>query len=262
MSPVTPPPLRSLRHQPSLTQRAADDLRRAIQDGHYEQTGRLPAEPDLARQLGVSRATLRHAISVLQEEGLVTRRHGSGTFVAGRIAELRNNLNVNFGVTDLIDAAGWQPGFRGLEVEEGRAGHATSAQLDVPPRSRIMLVHRTRTADGRPVAFTTDMVPSHHLGDIGASPDELRRHIESVGSLYLILARLGLIVHHGVAEVKPAKADRRMSRSLEVPFGMLLLEFDQVDSTSDGDAILRSREWYLADAFRFHVYRKGSGGRL
>src|SRR5947207_1711412 len=106
MSPVTPPPLRSLRHQPSLTQRAADDLRRAIQDGHYEQTGRLPAEPDLARQLGVSRATLRHAISVLQEEGLVTRRHGSGTFVAGRIAELRNNLNVNFGVTDLIDAAG------------------------------------------------------------------------------------------------------------------------------------------------------------
>jgi GntR family transcriptional regulator len=149
-----------------------------------------------------------------------------------------------------------------MVVEEGRADQDTSARLDIPPRSRLLVIHRTRTADGRPVAFTTDLVPASRLTEPVSTPEALQRAIAAEGSLYRVLERAGIVVHHGVAEVKPARADRRLSTALEVPFGALLLEVDQVDATSDGDAILRSREWFRADAFRFQVYRKGSGGRL
>jgi GntR family transcriptional regulator len=254
-----PAPLRNIRHQPNLTERTADDLRRAIQEGHFGEAGRLPAEPDLADQLGVSRGTLRHAISVLQEEGLVQRRHGSGTYVTGRLAELRNNLSLNFGVTDLIRAAGWRPGIRDMIVEDVRADAETAARLEVPQGSRLLAVHRTFLADDRPVAFTTDVVPEARLAATPGTPEDLRTRIETEGTLTRALAQIGVVVHHGIAEMKPARADRRLSQALDVTIGSLLLEIDQVDSDADGLGLVRCREWYLADAFRFYVYRKGSG---
>jgi GntR family transcriptional regulator len=254
-----PTPLRNIRHLPNLTERTADDLRRAIQEGHFGESGRLPAEPELAAQLGVSRGTLRHAISVLQEEGLVQRRHGSGTYVTGRLAELRNNLSLNFGVTDLIKAAGWRPGIRDMVVEEARADPETADRLGVPQGSRLLVVHRTFLADGRPVARTSDMVPADRLPVTVGSPEDLRARIEAAGTLTRALAQLGVVVHHGIAEMKPARTDRRLSKVLDVPLGSLLLEMDQVDSDADEVAIVRCREWYLAEVFRFYVYRKGTG---
>jgi GntR family transcriptional regulator len=202
---------------------------------------------------------LRHAISVLQEEGLVQRRHGSGTYVTGRLAELRNNLSLNFGVTDLIKAAGWRPGIRDMVVDVARADAETAARLDVARGSRLLVVHRTFLADDRPVACTSDMVPEARLAATAGTPDDLSARIESEGSLTRALAQIGMVVHHGIAEIKPARADRRLSKALDVPLGSLLLEMDQVDSDSDGLGLVRCREWYPADAFRFYVYRKGSG---
>jgi GntR family transcriptional regulator len=68
--------LRSVAPQLSLPERAAKDIRDAVRSGAYPD-GRLPAEPMLAQQLGVSKATVRHAVSVLEQEGLLPpgRRH-------------------------------------------------------------------------------------------------------------------------------------------------------------------------------------------
>ena len=61
-----------------------DELRSAIVDGTRAPGERLPSEPDLARTLGISRPTLRDALRALEDEGLVRRVHGSGTYVTGR----------------------------------------------------------------------------------------------------------------------------------------------------------------------------------
>ena len=96
-----------LQHPPNLTAVVADDLRRSIEKRTLGANGRLPSEPELARRMGVSRATIRHAVTELEEAGFVRRRQGRGTFVTGQATSLRNNLNVNSGVTDLIAAGGW-----------------------------------------------------------------------------------------------------------------------------------------------------------
>jgi GntR family transcriptional regulator len=94
---------RSLRHS------LAQELRARIRSGEWRPGERMPSEPELARLSTVSRSSMRAAIAMLEEEGYVQRRRGSGTYVTHRPA-LPNDLGRNFGVSSLIASSGARPG--------------------------------------------------------------------------------------------------------------------------------------------------------
>jgi len=85
-------PRRSLRHS------IAEGLRERIAARKLAPGDRLPSEPELARSLGVSRSSLRAGIALLEEDGLIRRLHGSGTYVTHRPL-MRNDLSRNFAVS-------------------------------------------------------------------------------------------------------------------------------------------------------------------
>jgi DNA-binding GntR family transcriptional regulator len=234
---------RSLRHD------LADELRTRILAGEWGPGDRLPSEPELARRSTVSRSSMRGAIAMLEEEGYVSRRHGSGTYVTHRPA-LANDLGRNFGVSSLINATGLAPGSVDETWGAVPASAAVAEALEVPEGARVSELRRVRTADGRRVVDATDWCRIDHV-----APDELA----SIGSMYAALAERGLAVDHGVAHLSPWNADGEVARRLDVPRGTLLLTIDQVDKTSDGIPVLVSREHHLADAFTFTVLRRGPG---
>src|SRR5919205_939676 len=86
-----------------------DRLKKDIEEGIYKEKEKLPSEFELAKQLGVSRATLREALSILEEENVIIRRHGVGTFVNGRPMFTSGIEQLN-SVTDMILQAGMEPG--------------------------------------------------------------------------------------------------------------------------------------------------------
>src|SRR2546429_7321483 len=92
--------------------RVRDELSQRIDRGVLPAGSRLPSEPALAIELGVSRATLREALRALESEGLIRRMWGSGTFVTTE-RRVANSLDLNFGVTDAIKAAGMEAGVGG-----------------------------------------------------------------------------------------------------------------------------------------------------
>ena len=234
---------RSLRHS------LARELRARIRAGEWRPGERIPSEPELARQETVSRSSMRAAITVLEEEGYVSRRHGSGTYVTHRPA-LPNELGRNFGVSRLIASEGLEPGT--VEEISGAepAPRAVAEALGVQPGDPVSALRRVRTADGRPVVDVTDWCRVEHL-----APEDL----PTVGSIYAALAERGLAVDHGVAHLTPRNADGEVAERLGVPSGTLLLTIDQVDRTADGVAVLVSREHHLADAFTFTLLRRGPG---
>jgi GntR family transcriptional regulator len=234
---------RSLRHS------LAQELRAKIRAGEWRPGERMPSEPELARRRTVSRSSMRAAIAMLEEEGYVNRRHGSGTYVTHRPA-LPHDLGRNFGVSSLIASTGLQPGT--VEESSGAvpAPAAVAEALGVAAGEPVSSLRRVRTANGRRVVDVTDWCRVEHL-----PPDDLPH----VGSIYAALAERGLAVDHGVAHLTPWNADGAVARRLAVPSGTLLLTIDQIDRAADGVAVLVSREHHLADAFTFTLLRRGPG---
>lgn len=229
-----------------------DDLLALVQSGRFAIGSQLPAEPELAKALGVSRPTLRETIRVLEREGTLTRRRGRGTFVTGR-PRLRNTLDRNFGVTQLLATLGLRPGTRWVGIRHRAASALECERLRLSPGARLWAVERVRTADDRPVIFSIDLVPDAIL------PGPLVPPLDP-SSIYEYLERhRGVIIHHGVAQIKPVLADVRLSRLLKVRRGSPLLFLEQVDFADDDRPVLLSYEYHEPSAFEITVYRTGPG---
>lgn len=240
----------------SLATTVREELARRIESSEWRPSQRLPSEPELATALGVSRATLRDALRSLEEDGFVTRVQGAGTFVTYR-PRLRNNLDVNFGVSDLIRSMGSRPGSRENRVYQESASEEEAERLGLPPGAQVVCVERIRTADDRPVVYSVDVLPPALVRGSPGILEELGQ-----GSIYDLLDRgLGLAVRQGVATIRPANADRDLAAKLRVPEGTLLLYLLQVDYDTEGRPILLSHEHHLADAFEITVVRRGPGSR-
>ncbi len=237
-----------------LSFRIRDELVSRITSGRIRPGTRFPPEPELAEEMGVSRATLREALRSLEEDGFVTRTRGAGTYATHR-PRLRNNLDVNFGVTESIRAAGMRPGTTQSAIHTQAATAEQAASLDLGEGDVVVILERVRTADGRPVVFSRDIFAAARLSaaDLAAMPLD--------GSLYEILEDHGHPVAHGIVTVAPQRADKEMGKRLKVKAGELLVFLRQIDYGTEGEPLLLSEEHHLDEAFEFSVVRRGPGRR-
>jgi GntR family transcriptional regulator len=230
------------------------EMRARIESGEWRPGDRLPAEPELAQSLGVSRATLREALRMLADDGWLSRTRGAGTFVTHR-PRLKNNLDSNFGVSTLIESVGMKPGTENLRTYAAPATNGEAQKLGIPPGSPVSVIERVRTADDEPVIFSRDVLPTSLLGGREEMLGELGQ-----GTLYKLLEEeFGIVVMQGLATLKPMKADRWLAGQLRVPVGTLLLQLSQVDFDESGRAVLMSLEQHVSDAFEVSVVRRGPG---
>src|SRR5260370_11442742 len=149
-SATTIPPVKT--PQAPLPSRIASSLRLAIRERQLAAGDRLPNEPDLARQLGVSRMTLREALGSLERDGFLHRRPGVGTFINAQAhLQLDRGLDELFSTTDLIESHGYKAGAKHVEVRRELADAAVAEALHVDPGASVVHVERTRLAGNTPV---------------------------------------------------------------------------------------------------------------
>lgn len=240
--------------QTKLASRVREEVRDRIRDGRLSDGVQLPPEVELATSLGVSRTTVREALLQLEQEGLVIRRHGHGTFVRSS-ARLRGSLNANLSATEVIRGHGMEPGTSHARIQRLSPPPAVAAQLGLAPDADVVQLERVRTADGRPVIFTIDMMPAHLFEDAAVPTDVL---LDPGLSLYRLYAeRLGRSITDGQASIRLTRADDHVADCLGIPAGAPILCLEQIDATAEGEAVLFSIESYVADTFEFSVHRRG-----
>jgi GntR family transcriptional regulator len=208
---------------------------------------KLINEEGLATRFNVSRSSVREAVSALVTVGYLERHHGSGTYVVG-LPGPRHALDATLSYTHMIAEAGMAPGMRVLSVETRPASPDEGAALNLSPDEPIRRLERLRTADGRPVVYSVDIVPERFVSSVTNQTFER--------SLYDVLSSIGEAVVSADAVLTPITAGRHLSRQLEVKVGSPLQQIIEVDYTKGGQAIVFSSEWHVPGVFELRVHRR------
>jgi GntR family transcriptional regulator len=201
--------------------------------------------------LGISRYTLREALLNLEQEGIVIRRHGVGTFVApGYEDRLESGLERLESILELASRQGFQVRIEGLEVRQITADAGMGERLQVPPGTELTSVRRAILVDETPVAYMADFSLSSIL-----SPADVDDTFN--GSVLDLLrdkqlAEIAQVVAHIVA----VTADRTLSERLKVKRGQALLLLEETVFTDGGEIVEFSRNYFVPDHFQFHVVRR------
>jgi len=252
-------PLRTTRS--SLVTQTQRYLSSLIQNGTYAAGSQLPAEDQLAQQLGVSRATLREALLNLERQGAILRRRGVGTFVAvGPARPLESGLEVLESIENLARRNGLNVTMQDAEIEERPAraeelrGLAFNAASQDPPP--VLSVTRVILLDEQPVAHLMDVLPCSVLcrGELlrGASGET-----PFTGSVLDMLIQRGYPpLGYSYTRLGAVAADASLSRQLQVPRKAPLLRLEARLYSRDGMVVDYSVSYFIPGHFDFHVLRR------
>jgi GntR family transcriptional regulator len=215
---------------------------------------RLPSEPDLAKKLGVSRATLREAMRAFETQGLIRRRQGSGTFVVGQMPVIAAGLEVLESLETMARRMGQDVSVSGLEIDEQFADQELSKELGVALAARLTRVRRVIRENGRPVAHLVDILPADYLG-----PRELPASFK--GSVLDFLVERGDPLTVSRAAITAVGATAEIARALEIQRGDVLLHFTSRLYAGDAKVVDYSASHFIPGYFNFYVVRRVGLGR-
>ena len=202
------------------------DLRDRITSGQWPAGTSLPAQRDLAAEFGVSIMTLRQALQLLADDGLIAARHGSGTYVAARYEYDLGHLR-SF-AADLA-AQGAEIRTRLLAAEIITPADEVSARLGDP--GQVLRLRRLRLAGARPLILQTSYLPLP-LAD-GLDPADLAQR-----GLYTVLARHGLAVTRASETITPCVLGAPEAGNLDRPAGSPALLSHRISFTAAGLAVV------------------------
>jgi GntR family transcriptional regulator len=213
---------------------------------------RLPSEPDLAKQLGVSRATLRDAMRTFETQGLVRRRQGSGTFVVGKVQALDSGLEVLESLDTLAKRLGLGISVSNLSVEQIVADEGIAKNLNISAGAPLLRVRRVICAENRPVAYLVDTLPEDvlHMGDLPA---------DFHGSVLDLLLERGDALKTSRADISALGATAEVAKALQIQRGDVLLNFCAQLFDGNGKVVDYSLSYFIPGYFHFHVVRRVGG---
>ncbi|ADP32197.1 UTRA domain protein [Bacillus atrophaeus subsp. globigii] len=138
--------------------RVIERIKEDIRNGIYTEKEKLPSEFELSKILGVSRATLREALRILEEEHVIIRRHGVGTFVHTKPLFLTGIEQLN-SVTKMIKQANMIPGTIFLSSQVIMPSEEDINRFRLEHDQELFYLERVRTASGQPIVYCLDKIP-------------------------------------------------------------------------------------------------------
>lgn len=221
-------------------------LREQILSGHFAPGDQLPTETDFVAEYGVSRITVRQALKALEEQGLLRREAGRGTFVTDELP-LPKTLRMNGSLDDLI-SMGLATSVALLDLREVAATSEDTEAFDIAVGSPLVQCRRLRYYHKMPYSYIINRLPAEIAEQFEASD------WESGGILQTIEKRLGLHLSNADQEVRATLADASLAGILETRIGAPILSVDRVVRTDSGEAVERVHTFYRGDIYSFSVH--------
>ncbi len=217
----------------------ATTLREEIATGLYPSSARLPTEAELAARFGVNRHTVRHALSVLADEGLVHARRGAGVFVAARPLDYPLGRRVRFHQN--LRAAGQTPQREVLRLETRRADMAEAQALQLPEDAQVHVYEGLSLADGAPLAHFVTAFPAQRF-------PTLCERLRKTGSITGAFQAEGLADYtRSETRLTAVAASAVQAVHLRLREGAPLLRSSSVNVDAAGQPVEFGQTWFAGD---------------
>jgi GntR family transcriptional regulator len=220
----------------------AETLRARISAGGMTAGHRLDNQRQLAQSFGVTLMTLRQALDVLARDGLITRRHGLGTFVAPPPVDY-DILQFRTLAGDL-SAVGEDVATRFLRSRFLRADRRVAQELGLAEGARIFVLERLRLVDGQPLSFQVSHLPAA-IGEEAAKADLTVTPLRHVLSF-----KLGIEITAARETVSAETLPARAARELGCVAGAPCFRSDRVSTDAERRPIVYDRVFIPGDRFR------------
>ena len=229
----------------------ADHLRDAIEKGRLAENEQVPSETMMVEHYGVARMTVRHAIQVLQSEGLVLAEHGRGVFVRPRppVRRLASDRfarrNRELGKAAFIaeaEQAGSRPEVDSIIIREERPTRDISARLGTT--RKVLARHRRYLLDGQPVETAVSYIPL----DI-ATGTAITEANTGPGGIYARLEETGHTLDHFDEDVRARMPLPDETRALRLAQGVPVFHLVRTAYDTEGRAVEVCDTIMAADAY-------------
>ena len=242
----------SLRVKPSLSleTQAANILHQYVRK-EFISGGKLPGEHELAERLGVNRGTLRGALKLLEQDGLITRKRGDGTYANPHVISIKTRLEYLIEYWQLIESSGYEPQAKILSMEtEKVSDDDVAARLGIDPNAQVMAIHQVLYADGNPAIYVEDVIPLDQIkGECDAQ--ELKE------SFFDFLEDKCFVrLDYSVSDIEPCVCSDKIAKVLDMKPCQAVLKSSGISYTAGSKPIIYSESYYNPKFIRFSLIRK------
>lgn len=237
------------KRRPTLTEQAKSYIKQRILNNEFAD-GRIPSEIELATELGVSRTTIRDALSRLELEGVIYRKQGAGTFINKAGLQIKTRLEDIWDYETMLEAHGYTPAIRILSVEEKTDQPEIAASLGLPPDASLVIIQKLFLADKEPVIVTLNYIPTDLITRPYTADDFLRPMYEFLP--HFSQQRLA----YYLSDIIPMIAPGWLVELLNLPRQKnALICFEETAYNQDHEPILRANSYFRDDLLRLRLIR-------
>ncbi|MDO4850044.1 MAG: GntR family transcriptional regulator [Coriobacteriia bacterium] len=232
------------RKQP-LYDQLVDILREKIEN-EMEPGDLLPSERELSERYGLSRTTVRLALKELETLGLISRKHGKGTFVSDLTGGAMD-LTTNYSFTEQMRDAGREPKTVELDFQARDATKTLADRMGLHLGDKVLYMKRLRFADGVPMMLERTYVPANRF--IGLTEETL-----SGKSLYAIIENdYHEVIRVAEEEFFASVARQNDAEALGIPEGAPVLQLSRLTYNDQNIVIEYTHSVARADQFKYKV---------
>ncbi|MEA3336663.1 MAG: GntR family transcriptional regulator [Chloroflexota bacterium] len=219
-----------------------------ISQNQLERNDQLPSEATIAKTLGVSRNTLREAYISLENEGIIVRRHGIGTFVA-HSPIIRDSLNEFSPFAQIIQDGGYTPDFQTLSMGHEYAPTDVYDVFEVPCSEKLRCIKRIVRANQQPVIYVDDyMAPAVEAAALDWNAFD--------GNMVRFLAdSLDTPLHQIQSCIRAAALSSEISQYLELAEGSPILSVRSTIFTVDNQPVTYSKICFNSNIVELNIVR-------
>ncbi|WP_121610711.1 GntR family transcriptional regulator [Mesobacillus foraminis] len=234
----------------TAVKQAIEYLRKFILESNEPGQSKLPSEAQLAAELGISRLTVREALTVLENEGFITRSQGSSSTITTFARKLTEKIDHAGELKKFIKDCGYEVLVDKVSYSWEKSNQEQAEALKIEPGEDLLIVKKRFCADTNPAVYCINRIPRVFVNKKTFTDEEIGENIFS-----FVEENNNFYFSHDLMELVPSVANGQIAQMLNLEVNTPLLRIDITKYTDKGIPVMYNTEYYVHDLIKFTASR-------